>query len=162
MEITIDAREYLNDEEIKRICRAEVQEAVRRRLEREESLTRILTNAAYKTATDMANERLGEPADKIIADKVHEVISTLTSYTVFQSDTSYSRKSLAQQYLDGAVERNRGLIEARVKEVIAQCGADIIERIFVQYARDAMGGLDNIVSILESREMRESECQKTE
>ena len=151
MNISINVSDYLDEERITELCEAQVSRAAKEYLNREMDLTRILSNAAYMTTSQIVNEHLGENADEIIAQKVVEIIDKLSSYTVFRPAEYGNIATLAWQYMDKAVEENKSLIEQRVKNVIAEQGITAIEHMFLEYARAMYCNLDRIADVLEGK-----------
>jgi len=148
-EITIKIEDYLNEEDIREACMSACKLFVAQLLERQKDLTVMLQNAAYGIATEYVSKNLGEDAELLISKQVHEIISELSTYTVFRQGSYGDKDSNGWIYLQQAVADNQELIEERVKTIISESGASEVQKAIKSRVDDAIDSWNRIAEILD-------------
>lgn len=116
MKTTIDIMDYVSSEEIKEAVLEAVQQKVA--CLGEQDIARIYTNSVYNAITQYTEELIAEKGMEFsVEEKVKEIISNLSAYTVFNNDV-YERPNANMQLLNSIVTEEKGNIRKRVKEAI--------------------------------------------
>lgn len=111
MEIRIE--DYLSKEEITEMIRYRLNDAIRKDSER------ILSNTAYGVVFDAVNKALDGQMQETIKAKVVEIIGKLSNFEIFRKKNAFGDpESFGMTVLNDALEENRPVIKARVKEVV--------------------------------------------
>ena len=150
--ITINIADYVSNERITELCEELIKEAVNHHLKDEGNMKRILSNAAYGTATRLVSEKLGEDADMLIAAEAVKVIGELSNFTVFRPSSYGEEASRGWTFLQQAITDNRHLIDERVKVLIGEFGKEAVKEVLVEFVRDATWNFESIANILEQKE----------
>lgn len=103
---------------------------------------RIFSNAAYAAVWRVVDEVFDGKAAEAVAEKIPDVISGLTEFSVFRSGTFGRDKSAGQQALDAAVTANKEAINEAVR-----IAAQNIDR---DYILDAVLDADFTLSVIRS------------
>ena len=133
METTIKIEDYLTKEEISDICKEEVASKIREQLKYLQP-SDVLSNVSYKIVFKKVEEILQkseEEMNKIIEDKVIDILNKLSSYGVFRDkENGYGDRtdSLATIYLKQSVENNKDLIDSRVKTLLGDFNIELFRR----------------------------------
>lgn len=115
--MNINIEDYLSDSEIKEIIKEEFRKAIRKSIDKN-GVSTFIANLGYQNVFEMINEEAPEFEDEI-KTKTKEVIDNLTDYSVFRKkDLVDKEDSLAQKYLEEAVENNKDIIEKKVKFIL--------------------------------------------
>lgn len=123
MEVRIE--DYLSDNEIHNIVVEEFREKVQESLRRN-GVTTFIANLGYQNVFEQINKEAPN-FEEDIKIKTKEVIDNLSSYSVFRKKDLVDREdSLAQKYLEQAVESNKNIIEQKVIEILNELGKDDI------------------------------------
>lgn len=111
-EMEIDIRDYVDDEEIKQAILDGISGYSR------DNAERVISNCGHRVATDVVNSSLGVTAEAEIAIKAREVISKLSSFTLFDSGGYGRPESEARKILNQSVLENRDAVSKAVKSAI--------------------------------------------
>jgi hypothetical protein len=110
--VEIDIFNYVNDAEIKEAILDGIKNYASSNAER------VIANAGHHLATDIVNEKLGVNAEVDIALKAKEVISKLSSYTLFDVGGYGRPPSDARKLLDHCVRENKDDLSQAVKSAM--------------------------------------------
>lgn len=122
MTIEVNLSDYLNEADIRGICASEVHAKIRDDL-RHMNVTTIISNLSYEEVFRMVDEQIGENGycRKAIAEKVPELVNSLSSYNIFRKADAWERtESIGQKILDEEVAKARPLIADRIKAIIEE------------------------------------------
>jgi hypothetical protein len=113
VEMTITIEDYLSKEEIVEEIKFQIQKKVNKDAER------ILSNTAYGVVFEAVDKALDGKMQETIKTKVIEIIGKLSSFELFREKNAYGDpQSFGMAVLNNAIEENRPVIKARVKEVV--------------------------------------------
>lgn len=94
------------------------------------NIERIFTNSAYGIVWEEVNKSIDYDMTEFIKNKVIEVISNLSNYSVFRDKGDYiygrDKNSIAQEYLNQYVEENKNIIRDKVVEIMQGLDEDDI------------------------------------
>ena len=131
MNVTIDITEYLSQDEIKEECKCVIRNSVQEMFCRKESdIDRWISNLGYKFIFEAVSKAIGKDAEKVIAEKVEELIKDDSSikYEMWRKKNDWDkRESPAIKMLYKAIEDNKSLIEQRVQAEIIKYEFDSVE-----------------------------------
>lgn len=114
----IDIKDYLSDSEMRIIVEEEFREKIRKYFNTESDIARIITNLGYYNTFKIIEDEVPNFKD-LIKQKTKEQCEKISSYAVFREKSDYERQnSLAQDYLEEAVEENKDLINRKVLDII--------------------------------------------
>ena len=133
MDIKIE--DYLDEEEIKEICKDALYQKIREDI-RELNVNDIIANISYAEVAAMVDTYVGEDdfCKKEIPKKVHRVIDELSTYTVFRKADAWERKnSIAYDIMEEECRASRPLIKARVEQIINEYKFPQLERDEIMY-----------------------------
>ena len=133
MDIKIE--DYLDEEEIKEICKDALYQKIREDI-RELNVNDIIANISYAEVAAMVDTYVGEDdfCKKEIPKKVHRVIDELSTYTVFRKSDAWERKnSIAYDIMEEECRASRPLIKARVEQIINEYKFPQLERDEIMY-----------------------------
>lgn len=118
--MNIDIEEYLSQEEIKCIVIQEFRSHIQQHFKKESDMQRILTNTAYLTIYKELNEITDNQAEKIIKDKLNELLQKPLYFgEVFKCKDVWDKdESKAFKILMNVVEENKQLLSEKVKDCI--------------------------------------------
>lgn len=122
MTIEVNLSDYLNEADIRDICACEVHAKIREDL-RHMNVNTIISNLSYEEVFRMVDEQIGENGycRKTIAEKVPELVNSLSSYSIFRKADAWERtESIGQKILDEEVAKARPLIADRIKAIIEE------------------------------------------
>ena len=148
MDIKIE--DYLDEEEIKEICKDALYQKIREDM-RNLNVNDIIANVSYAEVAAMVDTYVGEDdfCKKEIPKKVHRVIDELSTYTVFRKADAWERKnSIAYDIMEEECRASRPLIKARVEQIINEYS-------FPQFERDEI--MYTIADVLTDRLLPEKE-----
>ena len=114
MDIKIE--DYLDEQEIKEICKDALYQKIREDM-RELNVNDIIANISYAEVAAMVDTYVGEDnfCKKEIPQKVHRVIDDLSTYTVFRKADAWERKnSIAYDIMQEECRASRPRIKAEV------------------------------------------------
>jgi hypothetical protein len=113
MEMQIRVEDYLSKEEITEMIRYRLDDVIRKDSER------ILSNTAYGVVFEAVDKALDGQMQETIKTKVIEIIGNLSNFELFREKNAYGDpQSFGMAVLNNAIEENRPVIKARVKEVV--------------------------------------------
>ena len=133
MDIKIE--DYLDEEEIKEICKDALYQKIREDM-RNLNVNDIIANVSYAEVAAMVDTYVGEDdfCKKEIPKKVHRVIDELSTYTVFRKADAWERKnSIAYDIMEEECRASRPLIKARVEQIINEYNFPQLERDEIVY-----------------------------
>lgn len=133
MDVKIE--DYLDEEEIKEICKDALYQKIREDI-RELNVNDIIANISYAEVAAMVDTYVGEDdfCKKEIPKKVHRVIDELSTYTVFRKADAWERKnSIAYDIMEEECRASRPLIKARVEQIINEYKFPQLERDEIMY-----------------------------
>lgn len=111
--MNINLENYLNVDEIKLIVKEEFRNNIRENLKRN-GVANWIANLGYQNVLEIINTEIPE-YESLVKEKTKEVIEGLTSYSVFRKkDLIDNEDSLAQKYLEQAVENNKEIINQKI------------------------------------------------
>lgn len=108
----IDIMEYVNDAEIKDAILSGLSGYAR------DNAERIISNAGYSLATDIANAKLDEAAGAKIYDKAVGLLDELSAFTLFDLGGYGRPPSEARQILNSAVRKEADALSAAIRSAI--------------------------------------------
>ena len=113
MEMKINVEDYLSREDIVETIREQLCYAIKKDSER------ILSNTAYGVVFEAVDKALDGQMQETIKTKVIEIIGKLSNFELFREKNAYGDpQSFGMAVLNNAIEENRPVIKARVKEVV--------------------------------------------
>lgn len=125
----IDVKDYLSESEIKEIVKDELRFKIRQQFDIN-NIERIFTNSAYHIVWEEVNKSIDYDMTETIKNKVIEVISNLSNYSVFRDKGDYiygrDKNSIAQEYLNQYVEENKNIINKKVIEIMQGLDSDAL------------------------------------
>ena len=133
MDVKIE--DYLDEEEIKEICKDALYQKIREDM-RNLNVNDIIANISYAEVAAMVDTYVGEDdfCKKEIPKKVHRVIDELSTYTVFRKADAWERKnSIAYDIMEEECRASRPLIKARVEHIINEYKFPQLERDEIMY-----------------------------
>lgn len=122
MEININIKDYLSEDEIKEVCKNALYSTIRDSM-RGLNVYDIIANISYAEVAKMVDDYIGKSdyCKNAIAEKVPELISNLSSFIVFrQADTWERKNSVGYDILTEEVIKARPLIRQRIEQIIAE------------------------------------------
>ena len=133
MDIKIE--DYLDEQEIKEICKDALYQKIREDM-RELNVNDIIANISYAEVAAMVDTYVGEDnfCKKEIPQKVHRVIDELSTYTVFRKADVWERKnSIAYDIMQEECRASRPRIKARIEQIIDEYNFPQLERSEIMY-----------------------------
>lgn len=133
MDIKIE--DYLDEQEIKEICKDALYQKIREDM-RELNVNDIIANISYAEVAAMVDTYVGEDnfCKKEIPHKVHRVIDELSTYTVFRKADAWERKnSIAYDIMQEECRASRPRIKARIEQIIDEYNFPQLERSEIMY-----------------------------
>lgn len=117
MKTGIDFESYLSEEERKEIIADVFRSMCAYKFK--EDAERIFSNAAYEVVYNIVDEQHNGETDRVISDKVKDVIEKLSEYTVFRrKDPWGGSESKGQMALDEAIITLKPQLEQKVSKII--------------------------------------------
>ena len=115
--MNINFDEYLDDERIKEIVNDEVRDQVKKHLNTEDDMKRIVSNMAYSTVYKLVDETFDESLSSILTAKVSEIVSNLSESSIFKEPNAWSREpNHPHKVLQKAIADNT----QKIKDVVAE------------------------------------------
>ena len=133
MDIKIE--DYLDEQEIKEICKDALYQKIREDM-RKMNVNDIIANISYAEVAAMVDTYVGEDnfCKKEIPQKVHRVIDELSTYTVFRKADAWERKnSIAYDIMQEECRASRPRIKARIEQIIDEYDFPQLERSEIMY-----------------------------
>ena len=133
MDIKIE--DYLDEQEIKEICKDALYQKIREDM-RELNVNDIIANISYAEVEAMVDTYVGEDnfCKKEIPQKVHRVIDELSTFTVFRKADAWERKnSIAYDIMQEECRASRPRIKARIEQIIDEYNFPQLERSEIMY-----------------------------
>ena len=133
MDIKIE--DYLDEEEIKEICKDALYQKIREDM-RNLNVNDIIANISNAEVEAMVDTYVGEDdfCKKEIPKKVHRIIDELSTYTVFRKADAWERKnSIAYDIMEEECRASRPLIKARVEQIINEYSFPQLDRDEIMY-----------------------------
>ena len=133
MDIKIE--DYLDEQEIKEICKDALYQKIREDM-RKLNVNDIIANISYAEVAAMVDTYVGEDnfCKKEIPQKVHKVIDKLSTYTVFRKADAWERKnSIAYDIMQEECRASRPRIKARIEQIIDEYNFPQLERSEIMY-----------------------------
>lgn len=134
--MNIKIEDYLDEQEIKEICKDALYQKIREDM-RELNVNDIIANISYAEVEAMVDTYVGEDnfCKKEIPQKVHRVIDELSTYTVFRKADAWERKnSIAYDIMQEECRASRPRIKARIEQIIDEYNFPQLERGEIMYA----------------------------
>ena len=131
----IEIKDYLNQEEIKEICKDALYQKIREDMSKL-NVNDIIANISYAEVAAMVATHLGEDnyCKKTIAQKTQQIIESLSSYSVFRKADAWERKnSVAYDIMEEECRAARPLIKKRVEQIINEYNFPQLERDEIMY-----------------------------
>ena len=131
----IEIKDYLNQEEIKEICKDALYKKIREDMSKL-NVNDIIANISYAEVAAMVDTHLGEDnyCKKTIAQKTQQIIESLSSYSVFRKADAWERKnSIAYDIMEEECRAARPLIKKRVEQIINEYNFPQLERDEIMY-----------------------------
>lgn len=117
MNINIDIKDYVSEEEIKDIIGDEIRRSVRYHMNTEAELSRIITNISYKELWKQIELEVPN-CEKTLKEKTIERIRNISDYDIFRRKDAYGAEdSLATKLIDECVKENKDIINDKVKNI---------------------------------------------
>ena len=133
--MNIKIEDYLDEQEIKEICKDALYQKIREDM-RELNVNDIIANISYAEVEAMVDTYVGEDnfCKKEIPQKVHRVIDELSTYTVFRKADAWERKnSIAYDIMQEECRASRPRIKARIEQIINEYNFPQLERSEIMY-----------------------------
>ena len=133
MDIKIE--DYLDEQEIKEICKDALYQKIREDM-RKLNVNDIIANISYAEVEAMVDTYVGEDnfCKKEIPQKVHRVIDELSTYTVFRKADAWERgNSIAYDIMQEECRASRPRIKARIEQIIDEYNFPQLERSEIMY-----------------------------
>ncbi len=133
--MNIKIEDYLNEQEIKEICKDALYQKIREDM-RKLNVNDIIANISYAEVAAMVDTYVGEDnfCKKEIPQKVHRVIDELSTYTVFRKADEWERKnSIAYDIMQEECRASRPRIKARIEQIIDEYNFPQLERSEIMY-----------------------------
>ena len=133
--MNIKIEDYLDEQEIKEICKDVLYQKIREDM-RELNVNDIIANISYAEVEAMVDTYVGEDnfCKKEIPQKVHRVIDELSTYTVFRKADAWERKnSIAYDIMQEECRASRPRIKARIEQIIDEYNFPQLERSEIMY-----------------------------
>ena len=133
MDIKIE--DYLDEEEIKEICKDALYQKIREDM-RNLNVNDIVANISYAEVAAMVDTYVGEDdfCKREIPHKVLDVIDGMSTFTVFQKADAWGRKnSIAYDIMQEECRASRPLIKARVEQISNEYNFPQLERDEIMY-----------------------------
>lgn len=116
--LNVNILDYVNKEEIEGIitegCRSAIRDAIRY-----SDITTLITNSAYKIVFEIVNKQFNMNLEKMLTDKVTEIIGKLDTFDMIQWGDNFSKKSRGAEIIDNVFVSKKEEIEKKVGEEIA-------------------------------------------
>lgn len=117
MNINIDIKDYVSEEEIKDIIGDEIRRSVRYHMNNEAELSRVITNISYKELWKQIELEVPN-CEKTLKEKTIERIRNISDYDIFRRKDAYGAEdSLATKLIDECVKENKNIINDKVKNI---------------------------------------------
>ena len=133
MDIKIE--DYLDEQEIKEICKDALYQQIREDM-RKLNVNDIIANISYAEVAAMVDTYVGEDnfGKKEIPQKVRRVIDELSTYTVFRKADAWERgNSSAYDIMQEECRASRPRIKARIEQIIDEYNFPQLERSEIMY-----------------------------
>ena len=133
MDIKIE--DYLDEQEIKEICKDALYQKIREDM-RELNVNDIIANISYAEVAAMVDTYVGEDdfCKTEIPKKVRNVIENISIFTVFRKADVWERQSsIANDILEEECRAARPLIKKRVEQIINEYDFPQLERGEIMY-----------------------------
>lgn len=116
--MNIEIENYLSDDEIRQIVEEEFRNRIKSLFRTEKEITRIVTNLGYYNTFKIIENEVPN-FKELIKEQTKKQCENISSYSVFRKKDAFeSENSLAQDYLEEAVEENKEIINKRVVEIM--------------------------------------------
>ena len=133
----IDIKEYLSYSDLKEIAREQMSVLVAAHLKDEEAVKRIISNTAYELIYKMVDDVLDSKLEELLRDKVAELVSSMTTYNIFNKPDAWSRETnTAYDILRKAVLDNEKRIQGIVSDNIDRQALAIMKEDIREIVRD--------------------------
>jgi hypothetical protein len=138
--------DYLDEGEIKDVCRSVVSEYIRNQLNSTDSITNLISNIAYKMVWEATQEKYPEDLKDMIAEKIPTIVEELSSFTVFRKPDAWDREaSKGWTILQEELDKSKELIRDKVRSLISNVDMYLIKDVVMEQ-------IDNVIDNLsESR-----------
>lgn len=133
--MNIKIEDYLDEQEIKEICKDALYQKIREDM-RKLNVNDIIANISYAEVEAMVDTYVGEDdfCKKEIPQKVHRVIDELSTYTVFRKADAWERgNSIAYDIMQEECRASRPRIKARIEQIIDEYNFPQLERSEIMY-----------------------------
>ena len=133
MDIKIE--DYLDEQEIKEICKDALYQKIREDM-RKLNVNDIIANISYAEVAAMVDTYVGEDnfCKKEIPQKVRRAIDELSTYTVFRKADAWERgNSIAYDIMQEECRASRPRIKARIEQIIDEYNFPQLERNEIMY-----------------------------
>lgn len=116
--MNIEIENYLSDDEIRQIVEEEFRNRIKSLFRTEKEIIRIVTNLGYYNTFKIIENEVPN-FKELIKEQTKKQCENISSYSVFRKKDAFeSENSLAQDYLEEAVEENKEIINKRVVEIM--------------------------------------------
>lgn len=117
MNMNINIKDYISEEEIKDIIGDEIRRSVRYHMNNEAELSRIITNISYKELWKQIELEVPN-CETLLKQKTIEKIRNISDYDIFRRKDAYGAEdSLATKLIDECVKENKNIINDKVKNI---------------------------------------------
>ena len=133
--MNIEIKDYLNQEEIKEICKDALYQKIREDMHGL-NVYDIIANISHADVDAMVDAYVGEDdfCKTEIPKKVRNVIENLSTFTVFRKADAWERKnSIAYDIMEEECRAARPLIKKRVEQIINEYNFPQLERDEIMY-----------------------------
>ena len=133
--MNIEIKDYLNQEEIKEICKDALYQKIREDMHGL-NVYDIIANISHADVDAMVDAYVGEDdfCKTEIPKKVRNAIENLSTFTVFRKADAWERKnSIAYDIMEEECRAARPLIKKRVEQIINEYNFPQLERDEIMY-----------------------------
>ena len=112
MKIDVDIESYLSGDDIKAAIISSIKEETKKFFKTEKDIERIISNSAFSAISSVSDEFLDGKTKELIEQKVNDVISDLSSFTVFKQPSAWDREpNNMHKFLQTTIESKKELID---------------------------------------------------
>lgn len=124
----INLQDYLDGHEMKKIAEQEFAAYVRRQLNTEADLKRLLSNVAYDVVSELCDNTLDNTMMHEIQVNVEKVVAGLTEHTVFHRPNAWDDGCNGMyRFLQETLDKQKPVIEKIVQENVEVQAMDVIK-----------------------------------
>jgi hypothetical protein len=148
IKMEINITDYLEEREIKKICREAVRNRVSQLLSKENDIQRFLSNTSYFMVWEAVERKSPENMLDLIASKIPEIVNSLSIYNVFRPKDAWDRdETIGWKLLQKSLNEAEPLIKERISELIKQIDMPVIKEAVMEHIYKIIDELETALSI---------------